>query len=213
MWLPYATLSRASSLCICFHSHASGVPKLSPSMYPFSILIDEHVPLNMSARRIFSREGPIVHFPGVGQNIFAWGNKCGKIWFSPHETKKTPFYQKIWWENVKFKNAGAALAPPSDAHAPKTSHDKKTGEDNKNILTNTHIMILNNNIHWYLFYYFNIWTRHEVRRAQARTICTTRIDNNSHRTVCTGAGGWTTGLQTLVRWHFAEHYIAETFLT
>jgi len=48
-------------------------------MCPFSIFIDEHVPLNMRARRIFSREGQIVHFPGVGQNIFAGKNKCGKI--------------------------------------------------------------------------------------------------------------------------------------
>ena len=108
-------------------------------MYPFGILTDEHVPLNMRARRIFSREGPIVHFLGVGQNIFAGGNKCGKNWFSLLETKKTPFYQKNWWENVKFQNAGAALGPPSDAHAPKTSYDKKTGEDNKNIL-NTHMI-------------------------------------------------------------------------
>jgi len=64
-------------------------------MFPLSISIDEHVPLNVRARRIFSREGPIVHFPGVGQNIFAEGNRCGKILFSPLETKKTPFYQKI----------------------------------------------------------------------------------------------------------------------
>jgi len=34
------------------------------------------------------------------------------------------------------------LGPSSDAHAPKTSYDTKTGKDNKNILTNTHIMIL-----------------------------------------------------------------------
>jgi len=61
-------------------------------MYPFSISIDENVPLNVSARMIFSREGPIVRFPGVDQNIFAGGNKCGKILFSPLETKKTPFY-------------------------------------------------------------------------------------------------------------------------
>jgi len=138
-----------------------------------------------------------VNFPGVGQNIFAGGNKCGKIWFSPLETKKTPFRQKIWWENVKCQNAGAALVPPSDTHAPQTSYDKKTGEDNKNIFTNTHIMIFKNNIHWYLFWYFNMWTRHEVHRAQAHTICTTRIDNNSHRTICNDVGGWTTGLQTL----------------
>ena len=57
----------------------SGVPKLSPSMYPFSISIDEHVPINMSARRIFFREGPFVDFKGVGQNIFAGGKKFGKI--------------------------------------------------------------------------------------------------------------------------------------
>jgi len=31
---------------------------------------------------------------------------------------------------------------------------------------------------------FNLWTRHEVHRAQARTICTTQIDNNRHRTFC-----------------------------
>ena len=182
-------------------------------MYPFSISIDEHVPLNMSARRIFCREGPIVHFPGMGHNIFAGGSKCGKIWFSPLETKKTPFYQKIWWEDVTFQNAGVALAPPSDRRALKTSYDEKTGKDNKNIVTNTHIMIFLNNIHWYWFYYFNIWTRHEVHRAQAHTIYTTRIDNNSRRTVCNGVGGWTTRLQTFVRWRFVEHYIAETFLT
>jgi len=58
-------------------------------------------------------------------------------------------------------------------------------------------MIFENNIHWYLF--FNLWTKHEVHRAQAHTICTTRIDNKGHRTVCNGVGGWTTGLQTLVR--------------
>jgi len=70
VWLSTLTLIRIT-----------GVPKLSPSMYPFSISIDEHVPLNVSAGSFFSREGPIVHFPGVGQNIFAGGNKCGKILF------------------------------------------------------------------------------------------------------------------------------------
>ena len=94
------------------------------------------------ANSAFSRGGP---------KYFCRGSKCGKIWFSPLQIKKTPFYQKIWWENVKFQNAGAALAPPFDAHAPKTSHDKKAEEDNKNIFTNKHIMIFENNIHWYLF--------------------------------------------------------------
>jgi len=92
-----------------------------------------------------------VDFPGVCQIVFPGGNKSGKIWFSPLEAKKTPFYQTIWLENVKFQNAGEVLAPPSDAHAPKTSYDKKTGEDNKNIFTNTRIMFFLKNIHWYLF--------------------------------------------------------------
>jgi len=56
--------------------------------------IDEHVPLNMSAGRIFSREGLLAHFPGVSQHIFAGGNKCGKILFSPLETNKTTFLSK-----------------------------------------------------------------------------------------------------------------------
>jgi len=29
------------------------------------------------------------------KKFFAGGNKCGKILFSPLETRKTPFYQKI----------------------------------------------------------------------------------------------------------------------
>jgi len=94
-------------------SSKTGVPKLSPSMYPFSISIDEHVPLNMSARSILSRKGPIVDFPGVGQNIFAGGNKCGKIWFSPLETKKRPFYQKILYDEKtsNFKILGRPWSP------------------------------------------------------------------------------------------------------
>jgi len=52
-----------------------GFPKLSLAMYPFSISIDEHVPLNMSAGRIFPREGPIVDFPVVGQKYFCRGGK------------------------------------------------------------------------------------------------------------------------------------------
>jgi len=40
---------------------------------------------------------------------------------------------------------------PSDAHASKTSYEKKAEEDNKNIFTNKHIMIFENNVHGYLF--------------------------------------------------------------
>jgi len=44
----------------------AGVPKLPLAMYPFSISVDEHVPLNMGAGRIFFSQGPKVDFPGTG---------------------------------------------------------------------------------------------------------------------------------------------------
>ena len=52
-----------------------GVPKLFSSMYPFSISIDEQVPLNMGAGGIFSRKGPIVDFLGMGQKYFYRGSQ------------------------------------------------------------------------------------------------------------------------------------------
>jgi len=58
-------------------------------MYPFSISIDEHVPLNMGAGIIFFQEGPKMNFQGVGQQYSAGEAKSGKITFSPLETKKT----------------------------------------------------------------------------------------------------------------------------
>jgi len=58
-------------------------------MYPFSISIDEHVPLNMGAGILFFQERSIVDFQGVGQQYFAGEAKSGKITFSPLETKKT----------------------------------------------------------------------------------------------------------------------------
>ena len=70
--------------------YRTGVPKLSLSMYSFSISIDEHVPLKI---RIFSKEGAIVDFPGVGQQYFCKGAKSGTITFSPLETKETTFLQ------------------------------------------------------------------------------------------------------------------------
>jgi len=53
----------------------SGVPKLSPSVYPFSISIDECVPLNMGTRGIFSRKGTIADFLRVGQKYFCRGGQ------------------------------------------------------------------------------------------------------------------------------------------
>jgi len=48
-----------------YHRSRTGVPKLPLAIYPFSISVDEHVPLNMGAGRIFSRQGPKVEFPGA----------------------------------------------------------------------------------------------------------------------------------------------------
>jgi len=62
----------------------------------------------MGVGRIFSREGPIVDFPGVAKNIFAAGTKSGKISFQPHETKKETFLMgkcRIW------KSTGALAFP------------------------------------------------------------------------------------------------------
>jgi len=43
--------------------------------------------------------------------------------------------------------------------------------------------------------YFNVWTRHDVHRAQAHTVCTRQIDIKRQRTFYSGVR--TTGLQTL----------------
>ena len=51
--------------------------------------------------------------------------------------------------NIKILGS---LAPPSDAHAPKIFSDKKAEENNKKMFTNKHLMIFENNIHWYLFF-------------------------------------------------------------
>jgi len=72
--------------------HRTGVPKLSLSIYPFSISIDEHVPLKMGILEgFFSKKGAIADFPGVSQQYFCKGAKSGKIIFSPLETKETTF--------------------------------------------------------------------------------------------------------------------------
>jgi len=80
------------------HSPRSGVPKLSLAMYPFSISIHEHVPLNMGAGLgFFSREGSVVDFP--------------------------PFLQK--YEKMSNFKIRGGVGPLFDAHVPKTSYDKK----------------------------------------------------------------------------------------
>ena len=121
-----------------------GFPKLTLSMYPFSISIDENVPLNMSAGKIVFEGGAKIFLQG--------GGKSSKITFSPLETKKTIFFaKKLMGKCQTSKSWGGFIPPPSDTHAPKTSYDKKAEEDNKNIFTNKHIVIFENNIHGYLF--------------------------------------------------------------
>ena len=84
----------------------------------------------------------------------------------------------------KFQNPRGPR-PPSDTHAPKNFFDKKAEEDNKNIFTNGHIMVFENNHHWYLFIFEpdtkSIERKHTLS-AQHRLIIT-------DRTFCNGVGG------------------------
>jgi len=57
-------------------------------VYPFSISIDEHVPLNMSARRIFFQGRVNSRFSRGGPKYVCREGKSGKIRFSPLKTKK-----------------------------------------------------------------------------------------------------------------------------
>jgi len=64
-------------------------------MYPFSISIDEHVPLNMSAGRILFQGGVNSGFSRGGSKYFCREGKSDNIRFSPLETKKTTFFKKM----------------------------------------------------------------------------------------------------------------------
>jgi len=73
------TLPLLEKIKLFFPPPIPGVPKLFLAMYPFSIWIDEHVPLNMGAGSIFSREGPIMDFPGLGHKYFAGRTEVAKF--------------------------------------------------------------------------------------------------------------------------------------
>jgi len=49
-------------------------------------------------------------------------------------------------EKCQISRSWCGLGPTSEAHAPETSYDIKAEEDNKNIFTNKHAMIFENNI-------------------------------------------------------------------
>jgi len=101
----------------------------------------------MDTGSFFSREGPIVDFPGVGQKYFCRVARSGKITFPPLETKTTTFFAKYLMGKRQISKSWGALAPLSDAHAHKTSYNKKAEEDNKNIFTNKRMMIFENHIY------------------------------------------------------------------
>jgi len=56
----------------------------------------------MGAGRIFSRDGPIVDFPRVGQKYFAGVPKVAKLHF--HHSKKT-FFAKYLMKNCQLSKS------------------------------------------------------------------------------------------------------------
>jgi len=58
----------------------------------------------MGVRKTFSREGPIVDFPGVAKKVFSAGQKVAKFHCNHSKLGKHPLLLKILCENVKFQN-------------------------------------------------------------------------------------------------------------
>ena len=109
-------------------------------MYPFSIWIDEHVPLNMGAGSIFFQEGTNNGFSRVGPKIFCRGEQKWQNYILTTGNLENNFFAKKVDGKCQISKSWRALAPPSDTHAPKTSFDKKAEEDIKNIFINKHMM-------------------------------------------------------------------------
>jgi len=61
-------------------------------MYPFSISIDEHVPLNMGAGKNFFQVGANSGFSRVGHKYFCRGAKVVKLYFHHSKLRKQPFF-------------------------------------------------------------------------------------------------------------------------
>jgi len=81
----------------------AGVPKLSLSMYPFSISIDEHAPLNMSAGRIFFQGRVNSGFSRGGPKYFCREGKVAKLDFHHSKLRKQPFLKKCDGKMSNFK--------------------------------------------------------------------------------------------------------------
>ena len=85
----------------------------------------------MSAGRIFFQEWVNSGFSRGGPKYFCREGKCGKIRFSPLETKETTFFEKNLMGKCQISKSWSGLGPPFDAHTSKTSYGKKTEEDAK----------------------------------------------------------------------------------
>jgi len=60
IWLSQQTGALQEAIAL-----SQGFPNFLWPCKPFSILVDEYVPLNMGAGRMFSKQGPKVDFPGA----------------------------------------------------------------------------------------------------------------------------------------------------
>jgi len=118
-------------------------------MYPFSISIDEHVPLNMATGRTFFQWWANDGFSRVGPKISLQGEEVVKLHFHHSKLRKQYFCKKFIGKRQISKSYGG-LGSTSNAYALKTCFDKKLVEHNKNMFTNKDIMIFLNNHHRYL---------------------------------------------------------------
>jgi len=78
--------------------------------------------------------------------MFAGGTKVAKLDFHHSKLRKQTFSLKNLMGKCQISKSCGGLFPPSDAHTHKTCGEK-VEEDNKNIFTNKHIMIFENDIH------------------------------------------------------------------
>ena len=70
------------------------VPKLSLAMYPFSVWIDEHVPLNIGAGSIFFQVGTNNGFSRVGPKTFSRAKQTWQNYILTTRNLENNFFAK-----------------------------------------------------------------------------------------------------------------------
>jgi len=85
-----------------------------------------------------------VDFPGIGLSYLC--REGAKVHFHHSKLRNYLFCKKVMGK-CQILKSWVSLDPPSDAHDLKTSYDKKAEDDHKNVFSNRHIMIFENNIH------------------------------------------------------------------